>query len=301
MPTFTNRLPHRSIDRLAAKLRDHLHVAAFMLATYFIALSIFLSIAVEWSRAEEIPAIRVLGSGSELSILISSGQSRMLIATGNDATAFDNAFTKARHISSRRLDLLIIAGDNGDLPVANKAVRDLDPRETLLIDGPLRAHSTDLAIEPDNIVTAPITITLNGELTVTISPESTESGTWSAVISYGATTVVAGPDPDTLPFRRTGASTAILTGVAKPKEFGSVPFKLLVSSFEAMDSTALQALASTAQSSFYAFRIGEEATLTLKFSSRGLLIPGSAVRYDLNEGGSSAVGRPRELIGSSLE
>ena len=61
------------------------------------------------------PRVTVLGSGERLSILVTAGNARLLLATGDDPGALGNALAEARHPTIRRLDVLLVAGRSKDL------------------------------------------------------------------------------------------------------------------------------------------------------------------------------------------
>ncbi len=61
------------------------------------------------------PGVAVLGSGSRLSLLVTAGDARLLLATGDDPVALKNALDLARHPTTRRLDVLLVAGQSRDL------------------------------------------------------------------------------------------------------------------------------------------------------------------------------------------
>lgn len=61
------------------------------------------------------PGVTVLGAGSRVSVLITAGAARLLLATGDDPVALGNGLDLARHPTTRRLDVLLVAGQSRDL------------------------------------------------------------------------------------------------------------------------------------------------------------------------------------------
>src|SRR6476619_4204301 len=65
------------------------------------------------------PTMKVLGAGTGLSVLVESGDRRLLVATGDDAASFSHALAGARRLWERRIDVLVLAGGASDLAVAH--------------------------------------------------------------------------------------------------------------------------------------------------------------------------------------
>jgi hypothetical protein len=119
----------------------------------------------------------------------------MLIASGDDATAFGNALARARHVVSRRIDVVVLAGDDSSIAVAKKA-RDLAGDDRVFsIDGPLVAELNELGLSEGQVIADAVTFELGDRMTVTVAANTGRDGGWSAVIERGSTRVFAGSDP----------------------------------------------------------------------------------------------------------
>src|SRR5262249_699904 len=70
-----------------------------------------------WFLDVSAPQVDVLGSGNRLSLLVTDGPARLLLATGDNPDQFDNALARFRPIFARRVDVLLMAGANHTLNV----------------------------------------------------------------------------------------------------------------------------------------------------------------------------------------
>ena len=59
----------------------------------------------------------LLGSGNRLSLLVTDGPARLLLATGDSPIDYENALTDVRPIFARRVDVLLVAGSGNTLLV----------------------------------------------------------------------------------------------------------------------------------------------------------------------------------------
>jgi hypothetical protein len=69
------------------------------------------AIAAHWARDMREPRIALLGAGNHLSVLVTAGDARVLIVSGNEPAAFADALSRARPPTMRRLDVLIVGGN----------------------------------------------------------------------------------------------------------------------------------------------------------------------------------------------
>src|SRR3712207_3983980 len=84
--------------------------ALFALAVALFTSAVMTAVATAWSHDLRRPRIVLLGSGHQLSALVTGGRARLPLATGDDPVAFSNALERPRHPTTRRLDVLLVAG-----------------------------------------------------------------------------------------------------------------------------------------------------------------------------------------------
>ncbi len=138
--------------------------------------------------------IQVLGSGDAVSVLITAGQSQLLIVTGNDRTSFGNAIDRATRGPGNAPDILVVAG-SGDLLVAPAYALELfDP------NGRYAAHPihTRESNEPrlanlDPVPANPVRMTLADSVAVVIEstpvPSDDDTYAWRATVTHQSTRV----------------------------------------------------------------------------------------------------------------
>lgn len=160
------------------------------------------------------PRVDLLGSGDRISTLIVAGNTRMLIATGTDGAAFLNAFSEALPFADRRVDLLVLAGDRDDFPVASTARLNIKAAKVVVLDGDLATSLDDLGLDSSSIIDGRKRIALTPTIAVTIT--ATESG-WLAVIERGQTRIGVISDPHQLEEAREMRSFSALVVASAPK------------------------------------------------------------------------------------
>ena len=74
------------------------------------------------------PQVALLGSGNRLSLLVTDGPARLLLATGDNPIEYENALTHVRPIFARRVDVLLVAGSGSELRVPLAAYGDAHVR-----------------------------------------------------------------------------------------------------------------------------------------------------------------------------
>ena len=60
------------------------------------------------ARGYDEPTVTLLGAGDGISLLVTDGPARLLIATGNDSADFGNALSDARPFCHNRIDILLL-------------------------------------------------------------------------------------------------------------------------------------------------------------------------------------------------
>jgi hypothetical protein len=84
------------------------------------------------SRSYARPMVTVIGAGNGLSILVTDGPARLLIASGDDPAAFGNALAKTRPLGRDRIDVLLLAGTTGDVTFLSRALLTANGRHVAL-------------------------------------------------------------------------------------------------------------------------------------------------------------------------
>jgi hypothetical protein len=151
--------------------------------------------AVQAGRAGA-PAVHALGAGDDLSILVTAGPARLLIATGTDTTAFGNALASALPFLLRRIDVVLLAGAGRSAAVASHAMRSVHGRAFAIVDPNYNAFEgkspserrTEAIIEPRSYE-----LPLGVSVTVESAVDDEQSG-WRATIVHELTRVVVVPD-----------------------------------------------------------------------------------------------------------
>ena len=70
-----------------------------------------------WLHDLSVPQVAILGSGNRLSLLVTDGPARLLLATGDSPIDYENAITRVRPLFARRVDVLLVAGSDDSLYV----------------------------------------------------------------------------------------------------------------------------------------------------------------------------------------
>lgn len=149
-----------------------------------------------WLQNLDAPAVTLLGSGDNLSVLITDGPARLLLATGDDPIGLENALANVRPIFARRIDVLLIAGDNRSLlaPVAVYGDRDVRLANAL---APLPWSPESEVLASVTPFSGPKRIELGPSLTVTVETADPigidvdrEFPVWRAIVERGASRIV---------------------------------------------------------------------------------------------------------------
>ena len=160
----------------------------------------------DWWRCDmAVPRVVALGAGNRLSVLVTAGAGRLLIATGDDAIGFGNALARARHSTTRRIDVLLLAGRGRDLFVP-AAIRDEAHVRYAASLGPLPNTAEGEAVRAGGlpVLPSPRRIRLPRDVVVRIDvTESPATGdddgvdvAWRAVVRRAETTVVIYADAE---------------------------------------------------------------------------------------------------------
>lgn len=150
-----------------------------------------------WARESGQPRVVLLGSGGTVSVLVISGDARVLIATGSDPAAFATALEAARQPVQRRIDVLLAAGRGDDLLVPAAIAADVHVRMVATL-GQLDAGPDHASLADRPALTEGRNVTLGGDVTVLLEArpipgeDDADPGRWAwrATVSRGDARVV---------------------------------------------------------------------------------------------------------------
>jgi hypothetical protein len=230
------------------------------------------------------PAITVLGSGSDLSILVSDGPARLLLASGDDPAGFGNALKQSRPFGCERIDVLLLAGSTNDVTFLTRARRAAKARHVEAIGEPDLLGA--LGLPPDSLLFSPRRFRLSPDTRVTVETveraeaEEGPSFGWRASIEHGTTRVVvlsdgrfAGAFPDAGP-----VSALIAGGPESTAALDQTETRVFVASAtQVSGKEARGAVAATAPDQRWIVRVFPGETKRFDFADRGLALPSGAV------------------------
>ena len=164
-----------------------------------------LALGALWRHDLQASRVVLLGSGNHLSALVTAGDARLLIASGDDPGAFANALEHARHPTTRRLDVLLVAGSDRDLLVPARIRGDRHVRYAASI-GAIPRSATGQAVVGAGlpVLPSPRRIRLGDEVSVTVetallTDRDDAPPAWRAIVRRGATAVVILSDGNAAP------------------------------------------------------------------------------------------------------
>jgi hypothetical protein len=263
------------------------NIAATGILVFGIALAGCLVAFSLWIQDLAAPQVAILGSGNRLSLLVTDGPARLLLATGDDPIAFENALTQVRPIFARRVDVLLVAGDDRTLlvPLAARA----DPRvrlTTALASLPPSAEAE--AFGRISAFAGPRRIRLSPSVTVTVETAlpvgagaATTFPAWRATIVRGQTRVVVLSDgsaaalfPPSEP-----ASVLVVAGDDPGTGWTLAPAVALVANSGAISGPELRAgFAESRRQPAWGYRVFPGEALRLRFVAGGLALPSDAAQ-----------------------
>ncbi|MDQ3695237.1 MAG: hypothetical protein M3464_16640 [Chloroflexota bacterium] len=253
----------------------------------FLAVAVaFAAISVVWAHELRSPRVTLLGSGANaLSVLVTTGGARLLIATGDQPIAFGNALERARHPIARRLDIVLIAGQGRDL-LAPEAIA-ADPGVGYLATiGRLSPspEATALAAGGINALTTSKRIQLDDHTTVDLDLETTAEGgetVWRATIRRQATAVVVlSSAVAASSFEWPGPVSALVIAAGDEPEsaWDATPAPVLAFPNEATSDAGPREFFAARDGPVWAVRVAPGEAVRLGFGSNGLeLAPAAAV------------------------
>lgn len=162
--------------------------------SFLVAALIFAAVGIAWVIDFRAPRVTLLGAGEDaLSVLVTAGNARLLIATGDDPAAFSTALERARHPLSRRLDIVLLTGTDRDL-LAPATIAGQGEARYLATLGtlPPSPESTVIRAAGATPLTTAKRFQLDDNVVVDLDLASAENGNviWRAVVRRHATSVV---------------------------------------------------------------------------------------------------------------
>jgi len=258
------------------------HSRAILVAsvTYLAVIIIAIALGASWIRDDRIASVRVLGSGSRLSVLVVSENTRLLIAGGDDASAFGNALAGALHPTSRRIDVVLLWGNEADRAVVAKARRDFPNATTFLLDGPLRSELSNFDLRPHQVIENPTHVALPGGVDIYVSPSSAEASDWSIEIQRGHSFVVVASDPEVFNSREGRPSAVVLTRKFDAEELTFPLPGALVQPSQSITFADIVEKTGRSGTPAWIVQVNDSESARLSFTERGLELPNDAVRVE---------------------
>jgi len=244
-----------------------------------------------WFRDLGPPQIAVLGTGNRLSLLVSDGPARLVIATGNDPIAYENALTRLRPIFARRIDLLLVAGDGDSLLVPLTARDDRHVRRIAAL-APLPPSAETAEMGSIDTLTGARRIQLGPAVRVTVetafpfaADPTTDFPSWRATIEHGGTRIVALSDGAAAALFPPSDATSVLivAGDDPVAAWNLAPAVALIANAEAIGGPELRsAFAGARRPPQWGFRVHPNEALRLRFVPGGVEIASESAQ-DLSE------------------
>ena len=178
----------------APRIRDQRRPLDIALSVFCGTFLAFAAISLLWAADMRAPRVTLLGSSEgELAVLVSAGDSRMLLATGDDPASLLTALERARHPTIRRLDLLVVGASERDLRGALPLLNDMGVRFVATI-GPRPVSSLASALPASaSAITTPTRFALTPDVTVDLDvlrQANNDAPAWRALIQAGQTRVL---------------------------------------------------------------------------------------------------------------
>jgi hypothetical protein len=211
-----------------------------------------------------------------LSILVVEGDARLLIASGDDASAFGNALAQAMHPTSRRIDIVVIDGDERSGAVAARVRRDFPGATTFVMPGELTNRLADFDLKPEDVIAKDTQIALSSELAITIYPGSGGNGGWYAEIRHRSTLVTAASDGMTSSMDQK-VSVVVFTDRYDASVLEGSGIRAVIVPSGATSLDELRADARGTGSPDFALFVGDGEAIQLRFKNGGIVLPSEAI------------------------
>lgn len=261
-------------------------VLATFAAIFLIAFIASIAGCAFWLRELYQPQIAILGSGNRLSLFVAEGPARLIIASGDDAVALENALTEVRPLFARRVDLLLISGDGTTLLAPLSARQDRHVRSSYAISQlPNSPEAT--ALGPIGVLGSPRRIqigpTMSLQLETAPAADDGALAAWRATVEHGATRVVVlssaesaalfPPVPD--------VSLLVTDGQDLADAWDLSPALAIVANGDAVSGPDLRAAFVNGQGPQWGYRVDPGDALRLRFVDGALQLPAEGAQYPI--------------------
>ena len=235
-----------------------------------------------WLQDLSAPQVAFLGSGNRLSLLVTDGPARLLLATGDSPIDYENAVTRVRPLFARRVDVLLVAGSGSTLRVPLAARGDAHVRNaTALAPLPESPEADALGLmaaflSPQRVRLGPsLQVTVETALPVGADVE-VEFPAWRATVERGETRIVMlsdggaaalfPPDP--------GASVVAVSGDDPAAAWDHAPGVAFVANAGAIGGPEMRsAFRESRRPPEWGFRVFPGEALRLEFVEGGVELP----------------------------
>lgn len=230
-----------------------------------------------WYRDIMSPRIVFLGSGDRLSVLVSDGPSRLLIASGDDPTGFENALTSVLPIFARRVDVLLVSGAMTTLLAPLSAIQGEQVRMARSL-GTIPPSLEASELGDVSALTAPSRIRLSPEITLSIETalpvdaEPNDPISWRAIVERGPTRIVVLSDGEAAGLFSVPppASVIAVAGDAPVTGWDAAPGVALVTAAGELSGPKLRERFAGDNPPRWGFRVASGEALTFHFVENGL-------------------------------
>lgn len=235
-----------------------------------------------WLQDLSAPQVAILGSGNRLSVLVTDGPARLLLATGDSPIDYENALTRVRPMFARRIDVLLVAGTGNTLLVPLAARGDTHVRTSAAIAPLPRSPETE-AVGPIASFSSPQRVRLGPSVQVTVEtalPFGADAGVvfpaWRATIEHDATRVVVLSDGSAAALFPPGAAPSVLavSGDDPASAWELSPAVAFVANAGAIDGPGMRAaFTESRHPPQWGVRVFPGEALRLKFVAGGVELP----------------------------
>jgi hypothetical protein len=240
-----------------------------------------------WLQDFTTPQVVLLGSGDRLSLLVADGPARLILATGNDPIEYENALAAFRPLFARRVDVLLLAGQEESLRVPLRARADSHARAMFVLSTPPALpgyealSDTPLLASPRRIqLSATIAVSIETAMPLGADPDET-APYWRATIERGDTRIVVLSDGEAAAFFPPGlpASVLAVSGRAPAAAWGDAPAMTFVANADAISGPEMRsAFTDSRQPPAWGFRVAPGEALRIHFTKDGIEIPSQSAQ-----------------------
>ncbi|MFT4036653.1 MAG: hypothetical protein QM692_00630 [Thermomicrobiales bacterium] len=269
-------------DHPPSSWRGVVQTVALVLAISLVGVGLMAAL---WYRHVLQPQVVFLGSGDRLSVLVTDGPARLLIATGDDPTDFENAFTAVQPLFARRVDVLLVAGDHADLLAPLAASQSEQVRLTRSLGGiPLSVEADELG--DITALTTPARVRLSPQTTLSIETaraldaDPDDPDAWRVLIERGQTRLVVLSDGEAAALfpPPPPASIIAVTGGDPVAGWDASPGAALVAASGELSGPDLRARFAKPNAPEWGFRVAGGEALVFYFTEKGLEVSGESAQ-----------------------